>query len=247
MTLLLLAALFLPLFPLSIVWHALSARVRHPLWRAAFLLAWPQIGVSLLPAAAQAIPSWFTAWALASAGLYALRLVTVRELARWAAFLASSALALTWALAAAGVAKPWLFALCLSLPAALLALLDGPLSSRFGAAYAGLPGGLAERLPRLAGVLSAVVLAAVATPPFPGFFLMLDLMTRLALPAAIAVLLVWLIWGWAAVRLLQGFVFGGANRPVPAVGDLGRAAALGYAGTLAVCVVAGLYLTGGGL
>lgn len=247
MTPLLLAALFLPLFPLSIVWHALSARVPHPLWRAALLLALPQIGVSLLPASAQAIPSWFAAWALASAGLYALRLVTVRELARWTAFLASSALALTWALAAAGVAKPWFFALCFSLPAALLALLEGPLTTRFGAAYAGLPGGLAERLPRLAGVLTAVVLAAIATPPFPGFFLMLDLMSRLALPAASAVLLVWLIWGWAAIRLLQGFVSGGANRPTPAVGDVGRATALGYAGALAFCIVAGLSLTGGGL
>lgn len=249
MTLLLIAALFLPLFPLSIVLNALLTRVRHPAARAALLLAWPQIGVSLLLAAGHEIPHWLVAWALASSGFYALRLLTVRDLALWAGFLASSTLALTWGLAGASALELRLFALWFSLPSALLALLGGPLASRFGAAYAGLHGGLAQRLPRLSGVLAAVVLAAIATPPFPGFFLMLDLLSGLAWTAAPVVLVVWLAWGWAATKLLQGFVFG---IPTPgiqhtAASDLGLASAWTYAGALALFAIAGLYLSGGGL
>lgn len=249
MTLLLIAALFLPLFPLSIVLNAALVHVRHPAARAALLLAWPQIGVSLLLAAGQEIPHWLVAWALASSAFYALRLLTVRDLALWAGFLASSALALTWGMAGAGEFELRQFALWFSLPAALLALLGGPLASRFGAAYAGLHGGLAHKLPRLSGVLTAVVLAAIATPPFPGFFLMLDLLSGLAWPAMPAVLAVWLAWGWAATRLLQGFVFGSATPGMPhaAAADLAHASAWAYAGALAAFAITGLYLSGGGL
>lgn len=249
MTLLLVAALFLPLFPLSIVLNAMLTRVRHPAARAALLLAWPQIGVSLLLAAGHEIPQWLVAWALASSVFYALRLLTVRDLALWAGFLASSALALTWGLVGAGALELRLFALWFSLPSALLALLGGPLTSRFGAAYAGLHGGLAQRQPRLAGALVAVVLAAIATPPFPGFFLMLDLLSGFAWTTVSAVLVVWLTWGWAATKLLQGFVFGppsfGASHT--AASDLGLASTWAYTGALALFVITGLYLSGGGL
>lgn len=249
MTLLLIAALFLPLFPLSIVLNAVLTRVRHPAARAALLLAWPQIGVSLLLAAGQEIPQWLVAWALASSGFYALRLLTVRDLTLWAGFLASSALALTWGLVGAGALELRLFALWFSLPAALLALLGGPLASRFGAAYAGLHGGLAQLLPRLSGVLVAVVLSAIATPPFPGFFLMLELLSGLAWTAMPAVLAIWLAWGWAATKLLQGFVFGPSSRGAShaAASDLGQASAWAYSAALAVFAITGLYLSGGGL
>ena len=248
MTLLLIAAIFLPLFPFSIVLNALLTRVRHPAASAALLLAWPQIGVSLLLAARQEIPHWLVAWALASSAFYALRLLTVRGLALWAGFLASSALALTWGLAGTGALELRLFALWFSLPAALLVLLGGPLASRFGAAYGGLHGGLAQRLPRLAGVLAAAVLAAIATPPFPGFFLMLGLLGGSAWTATPVVLAVWLTWGWAATKLLQGFVFGPPGFGAPhAAADLGLASAWAYTGALAVFAVTGLYLSGGGL
>jgi hypothetical protein len=246
MTPLLAAALFLPLFPLSTVLNATVTRLRHPLARCVLLLAWPQLGVLLLQIAPQPIPAAFTTWALLTSALYALRLLTVRDLGLWAGFFASSALALTWGLAADGrTAGLHLFAFWFSLPAALLALLAGPLARRLGAAYAGLHGGLASRLPRLAAVLVLIALAAVATPPFPGFFALLGLLHALAGPAALAVLVIWLVWGWAATKLLQGFVFG-EERPQP-VADIGRAAALAYFGALGVFAAAGLYLTGGGL
>jgi hypothetical protein len=246
MTLLSAAGLFLPLFPLSILFNAALTQVRHPLARSVLILAWPQIGVLLLQNAPQPVPAAFTYWALATSALYALRLLTVRDLGRWAGFLASSALALTWALAAQGeMAKLHQFAFWFSLPAALLALLVTPLARRLGAAYAGLPGGLAGRLPRLSALLVVIALAAVATPPFPGFFALLGLLHALTGAAVLAVLAIWLVWGWAATRLLQGFV-AGDEYPGPAV-DLGRAAALAYFGALGVFAAAGLYLTGGEL
>lgn len=246
MTLSLIAALFLPLFPLSIALNAALMRLRAPVARAALLLVWPQLGAALL-AALPAVPDVFAAWALSSAAFYALRLLTVRDLGLWAGFSACSALALTWNLAAAGAgaAELHLFAFWFSLPAALLALLTGPIARRLGAAYAGLHGGLAGQLPRLSGVLVALVLAAVATPPFPGFFAMLYLLTGLGALAALGVLAVWLVWGWAATRLMQGFVTG-SGAPA-AGGDLARSGALAYAAALGVFAAAGLYLTGGGL
>lgn len=244
---LILVALFLPLFPLSIVQNLLLARLRAPLARAALLLLWPQLGVSLLHVLGPQIPGFVVTWALLTSALYALRLLTVRDLGLWAGLFASSALALSWGLAARGVDATALrlFAFWFSLPAALLVLLTGPLARRFGAAYAGLFAGLAERQPRLAGVLTVVLLSAVATPPFPGFFALLDLLRGLSSAAALGVLGVWLIWGWAATRMMQGFLAGSGRDSAAA--DFGRSSMLTYTAALAVFVTAGLIITGGGL
>ncbi len=244
MTLLLIVALFLPLFPLSVVLNGAMGLLREPVLRCLLLLAWPQLGVMLLQLAAQAVPPYVVPWALATAGFYALRLLTVRDMGQWAGFLATSALALTWALAAGGADRAELhaFAFWFSLPPALVALLARPLARRFGAAYAGLQGGLIAGLPRLSGMLALTVLAAVATPPFPGFFALLNLLQMLDWTGALAVLAIWLVWGWAATRLLQGFLFG-AERAVAFV-DIGRASALVYAGVLGGFAIAGLMLTG---
>ncbi|MHB8472734.1 MAG: hypothetical protein ACYDC8_07800 [Gammaproteobacteria bacterium] len=242
-----LVALFLPLFPLSVVQNLILARLRAPLARAALLLLWPQLGVALLHALQPAIPAFVVSWALLTAAIYALRLLTVRDLALWAGLLASSALALTWALAARGadITALRLFAFWFSLPAALLMLLTQPLARRLGAAYAGLFAGLAERQPRLAGVLTFVLLSAVATPPFPGFFALLHLLHGLSSAAALGVLGIWLIWGWAATRVLQGFI-GSSGREITGA-DLGRSGMLTYTGALAVFAAAGLLFMRGGL
>ena len=247
MTLLLIASLFLPLFPLSVVFNGALTKLQSPAARCAVLLLWPQLGVELLQIAAHAVPPYFVPWALLTSGLYALRLLTVRDMARWAGFLATSGLALTWALAAGGadVVDLRLFAVWFSLPPALMALLVHPLTRRFGAAYAGLQGGLIGPLPRLSGVLAITALAAVATPPFPGFFALLRVLHALDWAGAVAVLAIWLVWGWAATKLLQGFIFG-ADRTAPGA-DIGRASTLAFAGVFGLLVAAGLYLTGGGL
>lgn len=247
MTLLLIASFFLPLFPLSVVFNGVLAKLRNPVAHCAVLLLWPQLGVGLLQIAGHGVPPYFVSWALLTSAFYALRLLTVRDMGRWAGFLATSALALVWALAAggAGAVELRLFAFWFSLPPALMALLAHPLTKRFGAAYAGLQGGLIGRLPRLSGVLAVTVLAAVATPPFPGFFALLRLLHALDWTGALAALAIWLIWGWAATKLMQGFIFG-AGRTAP-IADIGRAPALAFTGALGVFVAAGLYLTGGGL
>ncbi|HNA28805.1 MAG TPA: hypothetical protein PLL19_02355 [Thiobacillaceae bacterium] len=245
MAFLLAAALFLPLYPLSAGFNAVLPRAGRPAARFALILLWPQIGVLLLHLSPQPAPSWFLAWALSTSGFYALRLLTVRDLGRHATALATSAAALAWGLAAAGADTPrlGLFTLALTLPAALMVLLDGALARRFGAAHAGLCQGLGHAAPRLAGLLTATTLAAVATPPFPGFFVLLDLLHRLPGAALPAVLGIWLLWGWAAARLLQGFLAGRAA-PGP-VEDLGQThSRLGVA-ALAIFVACGLYLAGG--
>lgn len=243
----LIAALFLPLFPFSMLLNLMLARLRWPAARAVMLLIWPQVGVAILNLTDPEIPDFIVPWALATSALYALRLLTVRDLGLWAGFLAASVLPLTWGLAQSGAPTEnlHLFALWFSLPAALLALLTQPLIARFGAAYAGLPGGLSAMLPRLSAVLVVTLLAAIATPPFPGFFAMLDLLPRMSVTADIAILVIWLVWGWAATRLLQGFVVGAAE---PAsISDMGRLSTWAYTSALCALVIAGLYLTGGGL
>jgi len=242
-----LVALFLPLFPLSVVQNLVLTRLRAPLARGALILIWPQLGVMLLHALQPAIPEFIVAWALLSSAIYALRLLTVRDLALWAGFLASSTLALAWGLAARGadLTALQLFVFWFSLPPALLVLLTGPLAQRLGAAYAGLFAGLAERQPRLAVALTAVMLSTVATPPFPGFFAMLDLLRGIGSAAAFGVLGIWLVWGWAATRIMQGFVTG-PGREIAAA-DLGRRSLLLYTSALVVFAAAGLRFAGGGL
>ena len=238
---LLIVALFLPLFPLSIVLNGLLARLRNPLAKSVLLLLWPQIGVLVLLAAKQPVPDGFVAWALLSSAFYALRLLTVRDLGLWAGFLASSALALTWADPGKSAFDMHVLAFWFSLPSALLALLAGILVRRFGTAYTGLHGSLAGAMPRLSALLVIALLAAIATPPFPGFFAILGLLHRTS--AAPAVLFIWLLWGWAAIKLMQGFL-SGENRS-DSVADMGRAGALLFICIFGFMVATGLYLTRG--
>lgn len=247
MEMLLLAGIFLPLFPLSIAFNGALRVLRLPVLRALLLLVWPQFGVWLLTLSGHGVPEYFVLWALASALFYALRLLTTRDLGMWAGFLASSALALTWGMAARGAdaLDLHLFVFWFSLPPALLLLLAGTLTQRFGAAYAGLQTGLARRLPRVAGVLALLVLAAMAMPLYPGFFAMLHLVKGFTAEAAIAALVVWLLWSWAGSRLLGGLIFGPRNGEPAA--DLGFVSLLLYLAVLTAFVAVGIHLIGGGL
>ena len=244
MTMLLIAGLFLPLYPLSALLNAALARLRPSAMRFVMLLVWPQLGVLFIQQSAADVPPWLAAWALLSAALYALRLLTCRDLGRAAGYLATSATALTWGLAAshAEVTRLSMFAFSLSLPAALMTLLNGVLARRFGAAYAGACGGLGSALPRWSAMLAIILLAAIATPPFPGFFALLDLLDRSNLAVAIAVLTLWLIWGWGAVRLMQGFIAGNFHHD--ASKDMRPSQILTWGSVLLAFVGAGLYFSG---
>ena len=247
---LLLAAVFLPLFPLSAVFNTVFQRVGHSALRAGLLVVWPQIGLVLAQAAGPP-PDWLPPLALATAGLYAFRAIALRELGQWTGFLATSLWALLWLTGPEGVlaGSAHLHALGMSAPLAVLALLTGWLEARLGAAYTGLNAGLAQTLPRFAGVLVVALLASTALPLFPAFFTMLALLLASvpATPGASLVLLVtWLLWTWAGARMIQGLVVGPAEPEARELrfADLGQGAAWAYAAVLAGLAVGGLLLTG---
>ncbi|MDJ0738978.1 MAG: hypothetical protein QNJ91_04635 [Gammaproteobacteria bacterium] len=243
----LLAALFLPLFPLSMLFNALLARVTHVWLRGLLLLVWPQVGLALLATTSQPLPDLVLPWATLTAALYALRALAMRDLGGWSGFIATSSWALLWIALWAGRdhAVVALYALGFSLPLLLLAQLGACLERRFGAAYTGVYGGLAQSLPRFSAILVLVVLAVVATPLFPAFASMLG-MTIAIVPGspatAVGMLLVWLLWTWAGARLLQGLIVGTAD--AHGGGDLGRAATWSYSALLGALVVAGVVSIG---
>ena len=242
----LLAGLFLPLFPLSMLFNLLYARVRNPVMRGVLLLVWPQIGLSLIFAFGLTTSNWIIAWALLTSLLYALRALALREVGLWTSFVGTSTWALWWILLGSGVEPLQLKILCfgISAPLMLMALLGAGLERRFGAAHLGLYGGLAQSIPRFSGVLVVVVLAIVATPVFPGFFAMLSLVIKSATLTpfiAFGVGLVWLLWSWAGARLLQGLIVGPKRH---AVADLSATTLWLYIVVLVGLVFTGVYWTG---
>ena len=210
---LLAAALFLPLFPLSMLFSILFEGLRHVVLRAVVLLAWPQIGVWLFQGATEPVPSWMTMLALFTSLLYGFRALVLRELVHWISFLAVSSWTLLW-VASGSIANDQsmsLLALGCSAPLVILTVLGLHLQKRFGASYSGLYNGLGHTMPRFSGVLVFTILAVVATPVFPGFVVMMAAFleaTHITLIGTILLCLVWMIWAWAGARLIQGFVIG---------------------------------------
>ncbi len=246
---LLLTALFLPLFPLSMVFNALFTRIQHVALRVILLATWPQIGLAILFTTDTAVPTWMLTWALITALLYAFRMLALRDVGQWTSFLATSWWAVLWLLATDHNQDTLqLYAIGLTIPFILLTLLSANLIKQFGAAYSGLHGGLAQSMPRFSGVLVVVILASIATPLFPNFFIMLKIIlnTSSAMPIAILVLLViWLLWSWAGVRLLQGLIVGTAKPGSEGeVSDIKTATSWLYALILITLVAGSVYFSG---
>jgi NADH:ubiquinone oxidoreductase subunit 4 (subunit M) len=240
------AGIFLPLFPFSMLINVLYARVRQPAMRGVLLLAWPQIGLAIVFNAGSMIPSWVLAWALLTSLLYALRALALRELGLWTSFVATSAWALLWILLSseADALQLQLTGFGISVPFVLMAMLGAGLERRFGAAYLGLYGGLAQSIPRFTGVLVVVILAIVATPLFPAFFAMLSMIikTTMATPViAMGIGVVWLLWSWAGARLLEGLITGPQSS---VVSDLSQLNMWLYIGILAGLIFMGVYWLG---
>jgi NADH:ubiquinone oxidoreductase subunit 4 (subunit M) len=246
----LVVALFLPLFPLSMLFNRLYARVGNLRVRMFLLLVWPQPGLLVLAALPGQPPAWVIYWAVVTACFYAFRAVALRDLTLWIAYMATSAFSLLWVMAlfAPGGMLLVLQAVAFSAPFVLLAWLASRIEALFGAAYAGTYGGLAQTAPRLSVLLVFSILAAVGTPLFPGFFALLATIAHLlpVLPgAALLMLTAWLLWAWAGVQMTRGLVVGPAAEE--AKPDLGLAAAVPPGVLLAVLAVAGItslgYLT----
>jgi len=223
------AGLFLPLFPMSMVFNAVFQRLHNSWVRALLLLAWPLPGIWLLTnhsadLSATAVPEWVMAWALITAALYAFRGIVVREAGIWSGYVATSAWSLVWI--AHGIAVTYeiestavlaqtmlLQAMTFSLPLVLMVMLVSELEKRYESAYAGIVSGIAQAQPRLSGMLVMVTLAVIGSPVFPSFFSMLHNITgaiaaQPMLAAGTAV--VWLMWSWSAIRLLQELLVGPA-------------------------------------
>lgn len=242
----LLVALFLPLFPFSMVFNSLFARVESIGLRMLLLVAWPAAGIGLLSALDRAPPDWLVHWSLATALLYGFRLLALRDLPLWLGHFATSSWALLWLPAVFGYPATWwlMMLAAFSLPLALLAWLSGHLERVFGAAYAGSLDGLGTSLPRLAGLLVLLVLAAIGTPLFPGFFVLLDMLNGL-LPGmpltALGLLALWLLWAWAGMRILQGLIVGQADGRTHA--DIGPVQAGVLGATVAIFALSGLWFS----
>jgi len=247
---LLLVGLFLPLFPLSMVFNALFNRVQHVVLRCLLLLGWPHIGLAIIHSTDTNVPTWIITWALATSLLYALRMLALRGVGQWNSFLATSMWAMLWLTTTdLNQSMHHVYAFGITAPLLLLALLSAGLEKRFGAAYTDLYGGLAQSIPRFSGVLVVVILAAIATPLFPGFFIMLKFImdTSVAMPTATFALLgIWLLWSWAGVRLLQGLIVGPASQNNEGeVSDLNLMSCWSYAVVLIALILSSVYLSGG--
>lgn len=243
----LLCGIFLPLFPMSMVFNAAIDKIKHAWLRAVLYIVWPLIGLIIVLNSGVVIPDWLLPLALATSTLYALRMLTLREVNQWAGFLATSLWSILW-LAVIQDKQGLLlygYALSMSVPLVLMVFLAAGLEQRYGAAYTGLYGGLARTIPRFAGVLVMVVVAAIATPLFPTFFIMFDLIveTVSAAPyAALVLLLIWLLWSWAGTRLVQGLIVGRAS-DVKIV-DMGMTTISLNIMVLLTLIVSGVYLSG---
>lgn len=241
------AGLFLPLFPMGMVFNTVFQRIRTGWMRATLLLIWPLPGVWLLHDAAPVIPDWLPYWALFSAVLYGFRAVVVSDIGVWTGYLATSSWALSWiALVTGGDTDlPVLQVLAFSLPLALLVLLTTELERRYESAYAGIINGVAQAQPKLSVMLVLTTLAAIGSPLFPGFFTMLNSITYAVtvLPlAAVGLMLVWLLWSWSGIRLLQELLVGPA--PESRHEDISRWMSILYGLILLVLVSGSLYLSG---
>lgn len=241
---LIITAVFLPLFPMSMVFNAVVAKIKCTYIRIAFLIVWPQIGLWLLATNHIDIPSWVMIWAAATAIFYAFRLTVIRDVGLWTTFLATSAWALLWLFTSDSTAdQSSMIALTMSLPLVVLCLLSGELIKRYGAAYTGLFGGLAQTMPRFTGILVFTVLAATATPVFPGFFILIKATTLVSPFIMVLIGLTWLLWSWSAARFIQGMIVG--RQPENKQPDISLQASWLYVAALLVLTIGGGMFTGG--
>jgi hypothetical protein len=239
---LLLVAIFLPVFPLSIGFNALFSRIRQPFIRAVLLLGWPLIGVALYHWLEPQVPRWLVPLALATAVFYGFRLLAMREVGIWTGFIATSIWACLWLPLVYGDREVMLYVVWFGVPLAVLAFLVGGLEKRYGAAYSGLYGGLAQTIPRFSGIFVVTLLAVMATPVFPTFFGMLNVLVASKPAVALTLASLWVLWSWAGMRLIQGMIVGDGSDEV--ITDTPLALTWGFAALMLVMVVAGFALTG---
>lgn len=246
----LLAAVFLPLFPFSMLFNYLLGHSRNSLLQGLLVLVWPQIGLSLLYSSVAQLPAGIQYWAVFTAFLYAFRAIALREVILWSGFLMTSSTALLWLAVVNGAEESVvrLYAAAISLTFLIMVLLCKELRARFESAFTGLYTGLAEVMPRFATILALAVLAIIGTPIFPSYHLMLDVILQVQPLLGVVVLVIWLLWAWAGSRLVQGLLIGAGNKTVPDLGWQGVwIHAILLTGILLLGGYLGMQLTGAGI
>lgn len=245
-TSLLLAAFFLPLFPMSIVFNFVFQRASSAWIRVPVLLVWPLPGLWLLESDSSQIGDTLVLWALLTSILYSFRTVVVKELSVWTGFIATSAWSLLWTAVYLGARFDDLMmhAFAFSLPLALLAILVARLERQYESAYAGVVTGLAQEQPRMTGLFVVVMLAVIGSPLFPSFFSLLSNINNvvMVMPSiAFAIVLVWLLWSWSGIRLLQELVVG--DPAVIQYEDISQSMAMLFILSFFLLVAGGLYMS----
>lgn len=248
--LVILTAVFIPLFPTSIIFNFLLWKIKNPALKIALLIGWPLLGIWLFQIFDFQPPYWVISLAAFTAILYAYRLLTERNVNTWAGFLATSMWSLFWLplmLSDLNTLELTTFVLGVSFPIAIILLLANELQKRFEVVYTHLYGGLATIMPRFSVILIIVVLASIATPIFPSFFIVLKfliLSTTIDSPiVSIVLLLTWLIWSWSGIRIIQGLVVGSEDQRYT-VSDLSSGLTWSLVIALVLLASAGLLITG---
>lgn len=242
----LIAAFFFPLFPFSMLFMLLYKKLANPWLKNAVIVIWPMAGLLIVNKLQVSVPDWLLYWAVLTSVFYALRSLVIRDVGVWTGFMAVSLWAILWTLPMQDTSSMFYYILGLSLPLTMLTLLGAELEKRFDTMYAGLIGGIADSLPRLSRMLVIVILAVIATPVFPGFFIMFASITEqmIVLPLVALVLAVsWFFWAWSGMRLLQGLITG--ESAGNSIADLGMVSTLVYGAVLTGIVLLGLLKVGG--
>ena len=242
----LIVAFFFPLFPFSMVFMKLYHKLNNPWLKNVVILVWPMIGLIVINKLQIVVSEWLLFWAVFTSFFYALRSLAIKDFGMWTGFIAVSLWSVLWTLTNKDTTTLFFYILGFSLPLTMLVLLGTELQKRFGTMYAGLIGGIADSLPRLSRMLVIVVLAVIATPFFPGFFIMFASIKEqvIALPMlALALAVCWFFWTWSGIRLLQGLITGPSTDD--AIDDLGMSSTVIYAAILIAIVLLGLFKAGG--
>lgn len=245
--LLIVSTLFLPLFPLSMLFTSLFEKLSNTWARIGLLVVWPQIGLLCICNSDLAAPDCAVYLGLGTSLLYGFRALVLRDLSHWVSFIAVSSWALLWGASCVSddYATLALAALGSSIPMGLLLVLGDRLIKQFGAAYTGLYNGLGHAMPRLSGLLVFSILAVIATPVFPGFVLIMAAFlhtVEISFAATISLCLIWMSWAWAGARLIQGFVIG--EGPSEKVEDIPSSVSWGYTALLSSLVIFGILMIG---
>jgi len=243
---LLLAGLFLPLFPMSIVFNFVFQRANTVWMRVILLLAWPLPGLWLIENSSSDLVDVFVFWALFTSILYGFRTVVIKELSVWTGFIATSAWSLLWVAEYLGADAEELLmhAFAFSLPLVLLAILVARLERQYESAYVGVVTGLAQEQPRMTGLFVVVMLAVIGSPLFPSFFSLLSNINNvvIVIPSiALAIVLVWLLWSWSGIRLLQELVVG--DPAVIQYDDISEGMTMLFFISFVLLVAGGLYMS----